>query len=638
MADKSISELVAAEKIKATDLFVLEQDGTAKKVTGQILENWLVSFADGHGGIQSIEKAGTTGLVDTYRITLADTTTFDFVVTNGKSITGITKTATAGLVDTYTIRYNDGTESSFVVANGRGIKSWEETVDGLSHTHTITYNDGTSDTFTVKDGEKGDKGDNAYTWIKYASQEPTSDSHSMGDVPDNWMGVYTGTAETAPTDWTAYQWYCIKGEKGTTGDPAELVSAVVEYQVSDSGTIIPSGVWSTTIPVVAQGKYLWTRTTSTFNSGSPVEAYSVARMGIDGAGSVSSVAGVSPDEDGNVTLTAENVGALPTTGGAMTGPIDMQGQTLTGLNQPTEDTQAAGKGYVDTQVSKAAPVNLLDNSDFRDPVNQRGASAYTQDSGYTIDRWKMQWSGNGALSVEDGFIRLSRDNNSAYLYQMLPDFEGLSGKTLTIAARVRGDGQLGYRINSADTQNQIVIRDVEDWTTVSAVVQMPEFTADDLTSSSYGFSMNCASGKQLDVQWMAVYEGAYTVETLPQYRPKGYAHELMECMRYYQRYTGTCHYNGDVNGTATKIYFAVPVPIKPRITPSLTLSGDMFLKGVGGGGNYSLEEHPLSVTSPANVGNQVNLEMANPSATLFPGHSPAGLNIGNMVLELSADL
>ena len=83
MADKPISQLNAAERVKPADLFVLEQDGTAKKLTGQTLENWLVSFADGHGGIQTIAKASTSGLVDTYRITYADQTTSTFTVTNG---------------------------------------------------------------------------------------------------------------------------------------------------------------------------------------------------------------------------------------------------------------------------------------------------------------------------------------------------------------------------------------------------------------------------------------------------------------------------------------------------------------------------------------------------------------------------
>lgn len=313
MADKAIGELIAAEKVNQSDLFVLEQDGAAKKLTGQILENWLLAMAQGHGGIQSIDKVGTSGLVDTYRITLADTAAFDFPVTNGKSITGVKKSGTAGLVDTYTISYNDGSTS----------------------------------TFTVTNGAKGDKGDNAYTWIKYASQEPTEASHSMGDIPDDWRGEYNGPLAEAPTDWKQYKWYKIKGEKGDIGDPATLATKSVTYQVSDSGTIIPSGSWGASIPVVAQGKFLWTKTETQFNTGDPIVSYSVARMGIDGTGAVSTVAGVSPDSTGNVTLTAANVGALAVSGGDMEGAINMNGQPISGLNNPTEDTQAARKGYVD---------------------------------------------------------------------------------------------------------------------------------------------------------------------------------------------------------------------------------------------------------------------------------------------------
>lgn len=256
---------------------------------------------------------GTSGLVDTYRITLADTTTFDFVVNNGRGITGISKTSTSGLVDTYTISYNNGTTS----------------------------------TFTVKNGEKGDKGDNTYVWIKYASQKPTESSHSIGDIPDDWIGIYSGKASTAPTDWKQYKWFQIKGEKGNTGEAATLVNKSVTYQASNSGTVIPSGSWGSSIPVVSQGKYLWTKTELQFNTGDPIVSYSVARMGKDGAGSVSMVNNVSPDSSGNVKLTAADVGALPSSGGKMTGAINMNGQKITGLNSPTVDDEAATKGYVD---------------------------------------------------------------------------------------------------------------------------------------------------------------------------------------------------------------------------------------------------------------------------------------------------
>lgn len=318
MADKAISELVAAEQITATDVFVLEQNGTAKKLTGQVLLNWLTAAADGHGGIKSIEKLKTSGLVDTYRITLADTTTFDFVVNNGRGISSINKTSTSGLVDTYRINFNDGTGSTFSVANG----------------------------------EKGDKGDNSYIWVKYASQEPTASSHSFGDLPDTWIGVYFGTDATAPADWQKYSWYKWKGEKGDKGDAATLVSAEIVYQVGESGTVAPSGSWTASMPTVAPGKYLWTRQTLQFNTGNAVISYSVSRFGIDGTGAVSSVAGIAPDENGNVPLDAAGLKVLPLAGGTMTGSINMNGQAITGLNDPTSSTQPATKKYTDDTTEK----------------------------------------------------------------------------------------------------------------------------------------------------------------------------------------------------------------------------------------------------------------------------------------------
>lgn len=322
MADKAISELIAAEQIKAADLFVLEQDSAAKKLTGQILLNWLTAAADGHGGISSIVKQSTSGLTDTYRITMADTTTFDFTVKNGRGISTIAKVSVSGLVDTY----------------------------------RITYNDNTTSTFTITNGAKGDKGDNAYVWIRYASQKPTAASHSFGVLPDNWMGVYSGNSATAPTDWTKYQWFEIKGEKGDIGNPALLTSQSVTYQASTSGNVIPSGNWQGSIPTVAQGAYLWTRVAMTFNSGAPIYAYSVSRMGLDGTGAVSKVCGKEPNSNGNVELGAENVGALPSVGGLMTGNIVMNSHQIKVLGAPTDSADAATKGYVDTALSNAKTI------------------------------------------------------------------------------------------------------------------------------------------------------------------------------------------------------------------------------------------------------------------------------------------
>lgn len=218
MADKQISDLTAATQILPPDLFVLEQDGTAKKLTGQLLVSWMTSYADGHGGIQSItwQNSGVSG-------------------------------------------------------------------NGQLHNATIHYADGTTSTFSVRDGYKGDTGAAWYVYIKYSADRPTRDS-DMGDDPDDWMGIYSGASQYAPSSYTSYTWYNIKGQ---TGDPAEIVDNEVEYQAGTTGTVPPSGQWSTNIPIVSPGNYLWTRTTIAFNSGNPFYVYASARQGVDGSGAPS---------------------------------------------------------------------------------------------------------------------------------------------------------------------------------------------------------------------------------------------------------------------------------------------------------------------------------------------------------------
>ena len=553
MADKAITELVAAEQITATDLFVLQQNNTAKKLPAQVFLNWLTAAADGHGGIQSIVKLSTSGLVDTYRITLADTTIFDFVVTNGRAISSITQTEVNGLTRTYTIAFNDGSSETFSVADGRGIQSFLKTsTEGLVDTYTVTYNDGTRDAFTVKNGEKGDKGDNAYIWVKYASQDPTAGSHSFGDVPDAWIGIYWGTESTAPGDWQAYHWYQWKGEKGDKGDPATLLNSNVAYQVGDSGTVIPSGSWRSSVPVVPQGKYLWTRTTNTFNTGDPVVFYSVSRMGLDGSGSVSSVANISPDENGNVPLTASDVDALSSAGGDLTGELRMNGQPIKGLNMPTANDQAANMGYVHQQVKKAAPRNLLDNSDFTNPVNQRGfvsGSEVAADS-YFIDRWHATWQG-----VENPVLNENGISNITYEMQQNVDLSAYVGKPITIA--------LYSDIDTPIYCASGVVANGEVWTGIAWTTNWEVNVCNNNKNFWY-------FGIRVPCKYAAIYPGEYTAETLPEYQPKGYAAELAACQRYfYQVLAWNILGFGRIDWDGTTISVGVPLGTQMRVIPSV---------------------------------------------------------------------
>ena len=150
-------------------------------------------------------------------------------------------------------------------------------------TYTITFADTTTSTFTVTNGIKGDTGAQTYVHVKYSAVQPTRDA-DIGDIPDEWMGIYIGLASVAPTHYTDYTWNKVRGEKGDTGAAAVITSQSVQYQASNSGTVIPTGTWSNAIPAVTEGQYLWTRTIVTYNSGTTTTAYSVGYKGINGTG------------------------------------------------------------------------------------------------------------------------------------------------------------------------------------------------------------------------------------------------------------------------------------------------------------------------------------------------------------------
>lgn len=506
MADKAISELVAAEQIKSTDMFVLEQDGTAKRLQGQTLLNWLTAAADGHGGISNIAKTGTDGLVDTYTITLADTTTKTFTVTNGNGLTAFEKLSTVGLVDTYRFTRSDGTYFTFAVANGA----------------------------------KGDTGEASHVWIKYASQQPTASSHSMGDLPDAWMGVYSGTAAEAPDDWQQYKWYQIKGDKGDTGAAATVSGTTVEYMVSDSGTIVPSGSWSTTIPTVPQGKYLWTRVTTTFNTGSPAVSYSVTRMGIDGAGSVSTVNDKSPDESGNVVLTAADI---TTSGGvSVEAKLDTLGEEKQPLLTPGENISISGS-VIATKVQPCNR-NLLINWYFGNPVNQRDVSGTISSAGYFLDRWKLV---SGSVTISADGITLN-----GTMQQVL---ETAPVGTVTVSALTQ-DG-VGEVVPTYDSASKTVTVPADGKKLVAVKLEL---------------------GSQ---QTLAHQEnGVWVLNELPDY-----GEELTKCMRYLQVLAAP--YDTSGNGVAigyanntvdlwVPIPLAVPMRISP--TPAIPTGGVALLK------------------------------------------------------------
>lgn len=214
----------------------------------------------------------------------------------------------------------------------------------------------------------------------------------------------------------------------------------------------------------------------------------------------------------------------------------------------------------------AAPVNLLDNSDFRNPVNQR-KKTYYEGLGYAIDRWELENTGS-ALSVNDGYVHFLCNSGYSGLVHKLEHGDKLNGKQVTFAINVR------QKIYTAT----FPIRNLPGGKALgdSGLTLYSLDTADILLRS---FSV----GEAIPIYWVALYEGEYTAETLPEYHPKGYGVELVECQRYYQQeLTSTYTVAGVFDGAGC---LDVVIPLKTTMRTIPTVNCIAYASGVAQGDN-----------------------------------------------------
>ena len=103
-----------------------------------------------------------------------------------------------------------------------------------------------------------------------------------------------------------------KGATGQNGTSVTVSSTSVTYQIGTSGTTKPTGAWSTTVPNVPNGQFLWTKTVVTYSDGKSTEAYSVSYKGTNGTnGSNGTSVTVSST---SVTYQTSTSGTTPPTG------------------------------------------------------------------------------------------------------------------------------------------------------------------------------------------------------------------------------------------------------------------------------------------------------------------------------------
>ena len=270
------------------------------------------------------------------------------------------------------------------------------------------------------------------------------------------------------------------------------------------------------------------------------------------------------------------------------------------IDAAVQEVRAGVASVGDAMQKRDRVYDLLDNSDWRNPVNQRGATNGNYTWGFILDRW--QANGNSFVLSADGIT--------------VPP----SGRVVQRIAKGVIDGEkahTGVAVSSAGATYINANR------AVTITVNTNNGGYDEVIVQNTGTVA-------VTVAYVALYEGEYTAETVPAYVPKGYAAELHECMRYYVRFPSNSQLTIIGYGySATAGRFSIPVGVQMRAAPELTFSnlsscaiypGAVVPTGVGG----------VSMSGPI-------VTFGLTAASGITANAPAVLRPGTTV-ELSADL
>ena len=169
------------------------------------------------------------------------------------------------------------------------------------------------------------------------------------------------------------------------------------------------------------------------------------------------------------------------------------------------------------------PHNLLDNSNFINAINQGGQTSWTAHGVYCIDRWKTE-SANNAANISytkgSGITLTPSSKNYAGIIQQFENYSSMTGKVYTIAVCINNVWYSGTFTMGATPSGGVVL---------SNGIRI-------YSASGYNVLIRNPAGQSaITIQRAALYEGSYDASTLPAYQPKGYAAELAECQRYFER-------------------------------------------------------------------------------------------------------
>ncbi|MCT0451281.1 serine/threonine protein phosphatase, partial [Lactococcus cremoris] len=138
---------------------------------------------------------------------------------------------------------------------------------------------------------KLEEGSIATSYMPSASEVKTADWPS-------YIGQYTDFTQADSTNPSDYTWSLIRGNDGANGkdgiagkDGIGIKTTVITYAISTSGTTAPTTGWTSSVPSLVKGQYLWTKTVWTYTDNSSETGYSVTYIAKDGNNGNNGIAG-----------------------------------------------------------------------------------------------------------------------------------------------------------------------------------------------------------------------------------------------------------------------------------------------------------------------------------------------------------
>jgi hypothetical protein len=121
-------------------------------------------------------------------------------------------------------------------------------------------------------GKAGADGKTPYLHMAYANSADGKTNFNVNYFPGAlYVGTYTDYAQADSTNYSAYVWARLKGDKGDTGAKGatgtSVASTVDEWYLSTSSTSLAGGSWSSTIQTWSSGKYYWRRLKTIYSDG-----------------------------------------------------------------------------------------------------------------------------------------------------------------------------------------------------------------------------------------------------------------------------------------------------------------------------------------------------------------------------------